>query len=95
MGLVQRTSLPSARRAVLQEIVLDFLAAGPEAARRTKDLLKQASPLPTPELIDFTARQIAEARSSSEGKRGLDAFFSKAPPAWAARIAALRNKQVT
>ena len=94
MGLVQRIALPSEREAVLQKVVLEFLAAGPEAARRTKALLKQASPLPDSELIDFTARQIAEARSSSEGKMGLEAFFSKAPPAWAARITLLRKTQV-
>ncbi len=95
MGLVQRITLPSDRTAVLQNVVLDFLAAGPEAARRTKALLKQASPLPGPELIEFTAQQIAEARSSPEGKMGLEAFFSKAPPAWAARVTLLRKKQVT
>lgn len=95
MGLVQRISLPSERAAVLQNVVLDFLAAGPEAARRTKALLKQASPLPTAELIDFTAQQIAEARSSPEGKMGLEAFFSKAPPAWAARITLLRKQKIT
>ena len=94
-GLVQRISLPSERAAVLQNVVLDFLAAGPEAARRTKALLKQASPLPTAELIDFTAQQIAEARSSPEGKMGLEAFFSKAPPAWAARITLLRKQKIT
>lgn len=94
MGLVQsvhRIALPSDRPAALQNVVLDFLAAGPGAARRTKALLKQASPLPSSELMDFTAQQIAEARSSPEGKMGLEAFFSKTPPAWAARIALLRK----
>lgn len=92
LGLVQAITLPSERQANLQEIVLDFLAAGPEAARRTKALLKETSPLPSPELIDFTARQIAEARTSKESKIGLEAFFSKTPPAWAARIIALRKQ---
>ena len=93
MGLVQRITLPSARATALQNVVLDFLAAGPDAARRTKSLLKQTLPLPGSELIDFTARQIAEARCSPEGKMGLEAFFAKAPPAWAARIELLRKKQ--
>jgi methylglutaconyl-CoA hydratase len=75
----------------LQEVVLEFLAAGPEAQRRTKELLKRAQPLPGPELIDFTAEAIAYARCSPEGKKGLEAFFSKAPPAWAARVEALRK----
>ncbi len=92
MGLVQKISLPSERSTVLQNVMIDFLAAGPEASRRTKELLKQASPLPGPELIEFTAQQIAQARCSREGKMGLDAFLSKAPPAWAARITLLRTK---
>jgi methylglutaconyl-CoA hydratase len=95
MGLVQRICLPSERAAVLENVALDFLAAGPVAARRTKTLLKQVSPLPASELIDFTAQQIAEARSSAEGKMGLEAFFSKAPPAWAARVTLLRKTKST
>lgn len=95
LGLVQRITLPSNRAANLQDVVLDFLAAGPEAARRTKSLIKQTLPLPGPELMEFTAQQIAEARCSPEGRMGLEAFFSKVPPAWAARVALLRKKQDT
>lgn len=90
-GLVQRVVPLDALPDALEEVVLDFLAAGPEAARRTKALLKQSAPLPGPELIEFTARQIAEARCSPEGRKGLEAFFSKSPPAWAARVHALRK----
>ena len=90
-GLVTRVvSAPELENA-LQEVVLDFLAAGPEAQRRTKELLKRAQPLPGPDLIDFTSEAIAKARCSPEGKKGLEAFFSKAPPAWAARVEALRK----
>ena len=90
-GLVTRVVSAPELENVLQEVVLDFLAAGPEAQRRTKELLKRAQPLPGPELIDFTAEAIAKARCSPEGKKGLEAFFSKAPPAWAARVEALRK----
>jgi methylglutaconyl-CoA hydratase len=90
-GLVTRVVSAPELDNVLQEVVLDFLAAGPEAQRRTKELLKRAQPLPGPELIDFTAEAIAKARCSPEGKKGLEAFFSKAPPAWAARVEALRK----
>jgi methylglutaconyl-CoA hydratase len=90
-GLVTKAVPGPELENALQEIVLDFLAAGPEAQRRTKELLKRAQPLPGPELIDFTAEAIAYARCSPEGKKGLEAFFSKAPPAWAARVEALRK----
>jgi methylglutaconyl-CoA hydratase len=90
-GLVSK-AVPSADlESELQRTVLDFLAAGPEAQRRTKELLKRALPLPGPEHIDFTAEAIARARSSPEGRKGLEAFFAKAPPAWAARVEALRK----
>jgi methylglutaconyl-CoA hydratase len=93
MGLVTRVvPAPELERA-LQDVVLDFLAAGPEAQRRTKGLLKRAQPLPGPEHIEFTAEALAKARCSPEGRKGLEAFFSKAPPAWAARVEALRKSR--
>jgi len=90
-GLVTKVVSAAELENALQAVVLDFLAAGPEAQRSTKELLKRAQPLPGPELIDFTAEAIAKARCSPEGKKGLEAFFSKAPPAWAARVEALRK----
>ena len=90
-GLVTKVASAAELENALQAVVLDFLAAGPEAQRCTKELLKRAQPLPGPELIDFTAEAIAQARCSPEGRKGLEAFFSKAPPAWAARVEALRK----
>jgi methylglutaconyl-CoA hydratase len=90
-GLVSRVVPASERESALQEVVLDFLAAGPEAQRLTKELLKRASPLPEGEVIDFTAEAIAKARRSPEGRKGLEAFFARSPPAWAARVEALRK----
>jgi methylglutaconyl-CoA hydratase len=90
-GLVTRAVPGPELESALQEVVLDFLAAGPEAQRRTKELLKRNVPLPGPELVDLTADAIARARCSREGRKGLEAFFAKAPPAWAARVEALRK----
>jgi len=83
IGLVQRV-LGSADVAgeALAELLGQFLAAGPEAARRTKALLHKVSPLPDADLLEFTARAIAEARASAEGQEGLRAFFEKLPPGW-------------
>lgn len=95
LGIVQRVVAKARLEEALQEVALDFLAAGPEAARRTKALLKQCAPLPDAGLIDFTAEQIAAARTSAEGKKGLDAFFAKSAPAWAARVRAIRSSTKT
>jgi methylglutaconyl-CoA hydratase len=85
LGLVQQVATPEGFDEVLQDIILEFLSAGPRSARRTKTLLKEASPLPSPELIEFTAGQIAQARCSEEGQAGLKAFFAKNPPPWVPR----------
>jgi methylglutaconyl-CoA hydratase len=82
LGLVQQVATPGEFDEALQEIILEFLSAGPHAARRTKTLLKEASPLPSPQLIESTAKHIAQARCSEEGGAGLKAFFAKTPPPW-------------
>jgi methylglutaconyl-CoA hydratase len=83
IGLVQRVLDPSeAAGEALTELLGQFLAAGPEAARRTKALLLRVSPLPDADLSEFTARAIAEARASVEGQEGVRAFFAKAAAGW-------------
>ena len=82
-GLVQRVLGQSeAAGEVLAELLGQFLAAGPGAARRTKALLLRALPLPDAGLLEFTAQASAEARVSAEGQEGLRAFFEKAAPRW-------------
>jgi methylglutaconyl-CoA hydratase len=82
-GLVQRVLGQSeAAGEVLAELLGQFLAAGPEAARRTKALLLRVSPLPDAALLEYTAQAIAEARVSAEGQEGLRAFFAKVAPRW-------------
>lgn len=83
IGLVQRVLGPSeSAEETLAELLGQFLAAGPEAARRTKALLLRVSPLPDPELAEATACAIAEARASAEGQEGVRAFFEKVAPRW-------------
>ena len=83
IGLVQRLLGPSeVAGEALAELLGQFLAAGPEAARRTKALLLEVSPLPDADLLESTARAIAEARASAEGQEGLRAFFDKVAARW-------------
>lgn len=83
LGLVQRmTSGEESFDSELEEVVLEFLHAGPESARRTKKLLHNAAPLPNPDQIEFTAESIAKARRSEEGQTGLASFFDKKAPRW-------------
>jgi methylglutaconyl-CoA hydratase len=83
-GLVQRLIGPEeTQEEALTRVLRDFLAAGPQAARATRELLRRIAPLPDPELFDFTAHTIASARMSAEGQQGLEAFFQKTLPPWA------------
>jgi methylglutaconyl-CoA hydratase len=82
-GLVQRLVDPGETgEEALTRALREFLAAGPQAARATRELLRRIAPLPSPELAEFTAGTIARARASAEGQEGLAAFFDKAAPSW-------------
>ena len=82
-GLVQRlVSVGESCEDALSRVLREFLCAGPRAARATRELLLRIAPLPGPELFEHTAGAIAEARASSEGQSGLQAFFMKAAPPW-------------
>jgi methylglutaconyl-CoA hydratase len=84
MGLVNRVVEPAETPGeALTRVLREFLAAGPRAARATRALLLRISPLPDPEVFEFTAETIAGIRGSSEGQAGLKAFFTRTPPAWA------------
>jgi methylglutaconyl-CoA hydratase len=83
MGIVQRlVDAPESGETALTRVLREFLAAGPNAARATRELLLRIAPLPGPELFEATARAIAQARVSPEGQTGLKAFFHKAPTPW-------------
>jgi methylglutaconyl-CoA hydratase len=93
MGLVQRLVEPSdSGEAALTQVLREFLAAGPRAARLTRELLRQVSPLPGPALQEFTAQAIASARVSPEGQAGLRAFFHRSPPVWSHPIPPLHRQ---
>lgn len=81
-GLVNKITDHENVQAELNILINHFLLAGPKAARRTKELMKNVSPLPNKSQFEFTVQQIAEARSSEEGKAGIFAFFEKKSPYW-------------
>ncbi|MEY3903958.1 MAG: hypothetical protein RL189_3264 [Pseudomonadota bacterium] len=81
-------------RQKLAAVVSEHLKAGANAARRTKELLRKIHPLPDPGLFEYTASAIAQARCSAEGKHGLQQFFEKKPPVWAADVSAAEFGEV-
>jgi len=82
-GLVHTLVSPgSTLEKSLEEQTSELLQAGPEAARRTKALLLKAAPLPDSDWMEYTARAIAETRSTEEAQAGLRSFFAKTPAPW-------------
>ena len=57
--------------------------SAPEARKNCKQLLHTISEKEiTPDLIEYTSKEIAKHRSSEEGKEGMNAFFEKRIPSW-------------
>jgi len=64
-------------------ICRDLLAGGPDAHAATKELVRDVAGAPfTPELRAETARRIATARATDEGREGVRAFLEKRRPGW-------------
>ena len=57
-------------------------AAGPEAARAAKALIRDLRGRPADEARAETVRRIARQRTSAEGQEGLTAFVEKRRPRW-------------
>jgi methylglutaconyl-CoA hydratase len=57
-------------------VLAEILAAGPEAAREAKALVRDR-----PDQAE-AARRVAHRRASAEGQEGLAAFLERRPPAW-------------
>lgn len=89
LGLVNHMVSSGTEQAFAEKVatvVSEHLKAGPNAVRRTKELLRKIHPLPEPGLFEYTAAAIAAARCSSEGQHGLSGFFEKKSPSWAADL---------
>ena len=75
IGLVQEVSEDAGETA--EALVRDILAAGPEAVREAKRLVRER-----PQGVD-TAHIAAARRTSPEGQDGLRAFLERRSPGWA------------
>ena len=68
--------------AAVDVAVADILAAGPNAARAAKSIIREVRGLPHESTRWHTARRIAGQRTSAEGQEGLRAFLEKRAPGW-------------
>lgn len=67
----------------VDNVVQQLLQGSPQAQRSSKELLGQILDLSYDEQLQPTARAIAAARASAEGREGLAAFLKKRKPRWA------------
>lgn len=68
--------------AAVEMAIEDVLAAGPEAARAAKAIVREVRGLPHESTRWHTARRLATQRVSAEGQEGLRAFLEDRPPDW-------------
>jgi methylglutaconyl-CoA hydratase len=81
MGLIQEIVIGPEMDTKIEEVKKKFLAAGPEAAREAKKLIRGViKNLKTSE--DFACQMITERRVSTEGQEGMRALLSKDKPSW-------------
>src|SRR5262249_5877596 len=82
-GLPHQVLPPSGLHAALESITSALLAGGPQAESRAKRLIAEIAGRPVDDALEaFTARSIADARASVEGREGITAFLEKRKPAW-------------
>jgi len=83
IGLVHKVVDPSQLAAAGAAMIDRLFEGGPASQASSKELIFRVADQPvTAALEDYTARKIAEARASAEGKEGVAAFLEKRLPSW-------------
>jgi methylglutaconyl-CoA hydratase len=83
LGLVHRVVAPEALAEARDEIVGHLLKGGPASQAAAKQLIQRVSFAGIDKALRIdTARRIADARASNEGKDGIAAFLEKRKPKW-------------
>lgn len=83
LGLVHEVTKPRALDEEVERQANVLLSSSPAALAATKRLLADVVEAPMDDvLLAATAKCIADARVSAEGREGIAAFLEKRPPAW-------------
>lgn len=83
LGLVNAVVPPEGLDDEVAKIAKRTISSGPRALAVCKELLDGVMHMPLSEAKAYTARVIAEVRSSDEGREGMTAFLEKRKPRWA------------
>lgn len=82
MGLVHDVVPSAGLDAAIQTIVGEVLSGGPAATRLAKEIAMSVLRLAPDQVGPWTARRLANQRTSPEGQEGLRAFLEKRNPSW-------------
>ena len=83
IGLVHESPAAEELEEVLAGILSSLMDGAPGAQRMGKELIREIAKRPIDDdVIAHTAKKIAEARASDDGKEGLTAFLNKGEPSW-------------
>lgn len=82
-GLVHEVVAEEELVAKANEMIAALLSNGPQAVRAAKSLIKAVAEKEiNQDILDETAKRIADIRASEQGKEGLNAFLEKRPADW-------------
>src|SRR5437667_9463510 len=82
IGLVERLVEPADLDAAVGRVIEAILAAGPEAVRAAKRLVREVDGREPRDVLDLTIERIAKVRVSEEGQEGMRAFLERREPRW-------------
>jgi methylglutaconyl-CoA hydratase len=86
IGLVQQVVRDEqVMDSVIEEWIKELLTASPSAIAAAKKLISEVSNRPLESVLDVAAESIANARTSPEGRAGVEAFLSRKSPPWIPR----------
>src|SRR5947208_11381937 len=82
IGLVERLVEPADLDAAVGRVIEAILAAGPEAVRAAKRLVREVDGREPRDVLDLTIERIAKVRVSDGGQEGMRAFLERREPRW-------------
>jgi methylglutaconyl-CoA hydratase len=83
LGLVHRVVAAADLDEAVEKTLAALLRGAPQAQTRAKQLIGElAYRAVDDDVVALTARSIAEARASAEGREGIAAFLAKRKPSW-------------
>jgi methylglutaconyl-CoA hydratase len=66
----------------IDHVIERLLTSGPQAMHTAKELIRNVPAMSEDEARKYTAKMIAELRTSEEGQEGITAFLEKRKPKW-------------